>query len=383
MALLTATAIANEALVQLMINLAATSVFYRGFEPVIATTPRTGGTIGIRRPAVFTAQNFSDTNAIVEQSADEGEVELTIEEHFDVSVPITARDLTFTLVDFSAQIVGPAMRAIAEAFERYILSKGEGVYNTIGSVGSPVNSLAQLQANVANLTNWLVPMSGRVGIISPFQAADLKGVSDLVRADARGDQGQAIRDALLGRTAGVDWYESQATYKHVSGTLSNGTIMGAKVGAMAKGATVMALSDTVLTGTLVYGDVFTIAGCIDDEGRSYHFMVTDTLDTAATNAIAAVNFKPALPVAVAANAYATFQPTHKIGLVGHPHGLAWACVPPALPMGTPKAAVASFNGLGIRVVMGYNQTAKKDVISFDTFGAAAVIQPELLARWIS
>lgn len=381
MALLTAKQIANEALVQLMINLAASSVFYRGLEPEIAGTPKTGGTISVRRPAVFEAQEFETD--IVEQEANEGEVEMTIEHLFDVSVPITAKQLTFSLNSFSEQIVSGAMIAIAEKFERYILSKGEQLWHTIGTVGVPVDSLPELMQNLAYLSHWKIPGANRIGIVSPFQAADLKGTESLVRADARGDQGQAIREATLGRTGGVNWYESQATYKHVAGTLSNGTGKFAKVnGTPTVGATVMNIDDTTLTGTLVEGDVFTIGGVVDDEGKSHWHRVTAD-KTAAANAITGLTFEPPLAVAPADNAVITVVPTHKIGIVGHPSGLAWACIPPALPMGNERAAVASFNGFGIRVVIGYDQRKKKDIVSFDTFAAAKVIDPRLLARWIS
>jgi hypothetical protein len=381
MALLTAKQIANEALVQLMINLAASSVFYRGLEPEIAGTPRNGGTISIRRPAVFEAQEF--TTDIVEQEADEGEVEMTIEHLFDITVPITAKQLTFSLTDFSSQIVSGAMIAIAEKFERYILSKGVQIWNTIGTVGTAVDSLPKLMQNVAYLSHWKVPGANRIGIVSPFQAADLKGTETLVRADARADQGVALREAMLGRTAGLNWFESQATFKHVAGTISNGTGKLAKVnGTPAVGALVMNIDETTLTGTVVAGDVFTIAGVVDDEGKPYWHRVTAGA-TAASNAIAGLAFEPALKVAPADNAVITFVGTHKIGIVGHPNGLAWACIPPALPMGNERAAVASYNGFGVRVVIGYDQRKKKDLISFDTFAAAKVIQPELLSRWIS
>lgn len=378
MALLTAKAIANESLVQLMINLAATSVFYRGLEPELAGTPRTGGTIAIRRPAVFTAQEFETD--IVEQSADEGSVDLTIEKMFDVSVPITSKELTFSLVDFTTQIITPAMISIAEKFERYILSKTVQVAQVVGQVSNPIDTLPELMNVGATLTNWKIPLANRVGVIGPFQAASIKGNADLIRADARADQGVGIREAYLGRTAGINWFESQATYKHVAGTLSNGSAKTAKANATAQGATTMTLTDTTLTGTVVAGDVFSIAGMVDEEGIPFYSRVT-TAATASGNSIA-ITFEPALPAAVSLNAVVTFLPTHKAGLVGNPNGLAWACVPPALPMGTEKSAVATYKGLGIRVTMGYNQQKKKDVISFDTFAAASVIDPRLLARYL-
>lgn len=378
MALLTAKAIANEALVQLMINLAATSVFYRGLEPQLAGEPRTGGTISVRRPATFVTQEFETD--IVEQSADEGSVDLTIEKLFDISVPITAKELTFSLVDFSNQIVGPAMLSIAEAFERYILSKTIEIYNVIGDPANPIDTLPELMQVGAKLSNWKIPLANRFGIISPFQAANLKGNADLIRADARDDQGQGIREAYLGRTGGLNWYESQATYKQIAGTISNGTIRGGKAAATSLGATAMTITDTTLTGTVKKGDIFTVASMVDDEGIPFYSRITADA-TASGNSIA-ITFEPPLPQGVALNAVVTFLPTHKAGVVGNPNGLAWACVPPVAPMGTDKSAIAQYKGLGIRVTMGYDQRKKKDIISFDTFAAAKVIDQRLLARYV-
>lgn len=379
MALLTAKAIANEALVQLMINMAASSMFYRGLEPQLAGDPKTGGTISIRRPAAFVAQEFETD--IVEQDANESEVEMKIEKHFDVSIPITSKDLTFSLSDFSGQIVAGAMKTIAEKFEVYIMSKASEITHVVGAPGNPIDTLPELMTASAWMSQWLIPLGGRVGIISPIQAAGLKSTESLVRADARADQGVALREAQLGRTGGIDFYESQAVYRHVAGTLSNGTNQTAKAPATGAGATAMVATDTILTGTVVPGDIFTIAGMADDEGVPYHFRVS-VAATAAGNTIG-LQFSPALPKPVLANAVITLMGTHKAGIAGNPNGLAWACIPPAAPMGTDKVAVATYRGLGIRVVMGYDQRKKKDIISFDTFAAAKVIQPELMTRWVS
>ena len=52
-------------------------------------------------------------------------------------------------------------------------------------------------------------------------------------------------------------------------------------------------------------------------------------------------------------------------LAFHRNAIALVTRPLALPMGASKAAIVSHNGLGVRVVYGYDQDTKKDTVSLD------------------
>ena len=376
---LTPQAIAAETLVRLDDSLAATQLFHRDFEPEFNGVTKVGDTIKVKRPPVVQATEFVYADGIQIQDINVSYENLTIEKHFDVSHKITTRQLPMELNDFTNDVILPAVTALSEKVEAYIQSKYVDIYNVIGQPGAPPDTLGKLMQIGANLTNWKVPLTGRIGLVDPFTAAGLGSSGDLMRADAIADGGTAIREAEIGKKGGINWYTSRMVNMHNAGTISNGAGRTAKMAATPAGSTSTTLSDTALTGTLVVGDVFTIAGVNDTRGRPLNFVV-NVAAAAGSNAIA-VSFKPALPIAVVANSVITVLPSHVANLVGHPFGLTYAMVTPDLPLNTgQQAASLNFRGLGIRVVYGYDMTKKDNIISFDTMVGAKAIQPELLAR---
>lgn len=377
---ITPNAVARMALMSLRSNTVAASLVHRDLEQEFTAAKR-GDTVKIRRPAIFDAKEFSST--VTDQEVEEGSVDLVLEKHYDVTVPVTSKDMTLKLENFTQQIVVPAMEAMAEKIDAYIYSQYTSIYYQIGTAGDPPDSLADAANVNAVLMSMRVRNGRRAALINPKAQQDLLSVPDLVRADAKGDAGTALRDAELGRILGVDYYGVHQIQKHTAGTLSDGSGRTAKVNngaGYAAGVKVMAIDNTTLTGTVVVGDVFTITGVEFEDGTPKSFVVTAGA-TAASNAIASLAFEPALPVAVADNTVLTFTATHYANIAGDLRGIALAVVPLELPIaGAAPAAVESFEGLGIRVVFDYNSTTKKNYVSFDCLAGAEAIDPRILAR---
>ena len=53
-----------------------------------------------------------------------------------------------------------------------------------------------------------------------------------------------------------------------------------------------------------------------------------------------------------------------------------------LPLGNKNAAIMSNNGLGVRVVFGYNQETKTDTVSLDVLYGIKTIYPEMAVKLI-
>ena len=117
---LTPSIIAREALMILQANMVMAGLVYRPYEKEFGPA-KVGNEITIPSPATFEAKEFSTTIEI--QNANELGVSLTLEKHFDVSLAVTSVDWTLKLDDFSRRIVTPAMAAIAQAIDSYVLSK--------------------------------------------------------------------------------------------------------------------------------------------------------------------------------------------------------------------------------------------------------------------
>ena len=76
----------------------------------------------------------------------------------------------------------------------------------------------------------------------------------------------------------------------------------------------------------------------------------------------------------------TIVGSHSANLAFHPNAFALAVVPLELPRGTDKASYINYQGMGIRVVFGYDNNSKKDTISFDVLCGAKCIDPRLAVR---
>lgn len=370
--ILTPTVIANEALLILENNLAAASTVYRDYEQEFGGA-RVGDTITIRKPASFTVNEFS--SSITKQDITETSVSLQLEKHFDVSTQVTAKELTLDLDGFSQRVVEPAMVALAEKIDGYIYDQYDDIHNFTGTAGTPPASLANLASIDQILNEQKVPMSGRVAFMNPAAKASMMGIEAVVTAEKRGDGGQALRDASMGRVMGLDFYGVQGVKSHTAGTQGGETGLLVN-GAVSAGATTMAADAAhAAAATLKKGDVFTVAGAT---GK---YVVTADA-TASGSAFTGITFSPAAPTGgFADNAAITVQGDHVANIAGHPRGLALAVAPLALPMdASGRAAIVSSRGLSIRVVQDYDITTKADVISFDVLCGAKVIQPELLTR---
>lgn len=354
---LTPSVIGREALMILENNLVATSLFNRG-QTSTFTGAKVGDTISIRKPASFTAQEFTSTTTT--QNATETSTSMVLEKHFDVTFGVTSKDWTLELEDFSRQLVEPAVVAIAQGIDAYILGKYTGIETFVGTAGDPPDSLADLASVDKKLNDQKVPVTDRIGIVDSQAKADMLGISAVVQAEQRGDGGRALREASLGRVMGIDWYMSQNVQSHDSAPPASWLVNSASV---AIGDTTVAVDGG--SGTPIVGDLFTVAG-----DTTQYVVVSYAAST--------ITFSPSAVVAWADNAALTFIADHVANIAGHPFGLTVAVVPLELPAGAARAEYISDRNLGIRVVYDYSTSTKTDTISLDVLCGAKVQQPDLL-----
>ena len=361
---LTPDIIGKEALMILENDLIATQLVHRGHAEEFSGAKK-GDTITVRGPASFTAQEFA--GSVVVQNATETSVSLQLEKHFDVTFKVTAKDWTLEVEDFSAQLVRPALAAIAQGIDDYICGKATLIPNYVGAATDPPDSLADLAAVDKKMNDLKIPNDGnRFAIIDSQAKADMLGITNVIQAEQRGDGGDAIKRASLGEIMGINWYMSQNINTQGDASASTGWLVNLVAG-YAAGATAMVL-DTGTNDPEV-GDVFVVAGDTDQ-----HAVTAYAANT--------VTFTPGLGSAVVDNAALTIVAQHQMNFGGHPNGMTMAIVPLELPrgVGANQAQYVEDRGLGLRVVFGYDMDAKADTISFDVLVGAQVQQAPLLTR---
>ena len=101
---LTPEVVAKEALMVLSSNLVMADLVHRDYADDFVAV---GDTVSIRKPAKFVAKNFTGTAEA--QDITEGSVSVKLDRFRDVTVAVTAKELSLDIADFSAQVVEPAM----------------------------------------------------------------------------------------------------------------------------------------------------------------------------------------------------------------------------------------------------------------------------------
>lgn len=342
---LTPSVIAREALIVLENNLIMANLVHRDYSNEFVEV---GDTVTVRKPAKFNAKNF--TGSIIRQDAAEGSVPVKIDRHRDVSFDVTSKEMTLDIKDFSTQLISPAMRAIAQAVDEDLLNECANISAAVAGTQNPANL-----ADIANLSKAMdiskVPMDMRRLVFNPTHKYRYALTDNLSKVSYAGN-GETLRNAELGRLYTLDTYMDQNcpdTLAPAAGTATAFKVSGIK------GESKVALSGvTAGTATVKKGDCFIL------DGYRYHF----TADaTAASGAVPEIAIDAELVRDyTAADAYLANKP-HSLAF--HRNAIALVTRPLALPMGAANAAIMSDNGLGVRVVYGYNQDTKRDTVSLD------------------
>lgn len=370
--------VAREGLRVLKNKLPVTSLVHRDYEAEFRSA-KIGDTVTIRTPPSFSVDTFDPGTGVVTQDIKQGSAQITLENIFDISIEVTAKDMTLSLDNFSRTVIEPVMVEFADKIEGYILGKANALYHM--STSTFPNSVATAAWLDSYLDLMKVPSNRRWGILGSKSKSDFLGIEKLTLADTRGDS-IAVRDAAIGRVLGVDYLSSPKVQRQAAGTLSVTTLAVNNGGGYAAGVSTMNMDAVSVTGSTAIGSTFTIAGVFMQDGVTpQNFVITNSV-TAAANALTGVTFAPALPVAVANDAVITvYQTAHAMNLIGDPRGLAFVSVPMEMPiMGARPAEVLSSEGVSVRVVYDYDPKYKTNKVSFDMLVGAKVIDPRVLAR---
>lgn len=358
--ILTPDIIAKEALMQLEANLVMAGLVHRDYSKEFVNV---GDTITIRKPSKFVAKNFLGT--VEEQNLSEGSVPVKMDRYRDITVPVTSKEMTLDISNFSEQVVQPAMKAIAQAVDEDILAVG--IQNAGNKVA--VSSTPKLQ-DLANIGKALdkskAPRDNMrhlvLGVDTTYKYNTLTEFTDI---SASGSS-EALRNAEIGKAYTMNTYMSQNAPASVATTA--GTVTALKVTGT-KGATEFACTEVnPATGKLNKGDKIIVNG--------YVYIVKEDA-TASSNAISALKVEEKIVETISGPVSATpVIKEHSLGF--HRNGLALVTRALELPAGAVKAAIASANGLAVRVVYGYDQDTKTDKISFDIIYGVKDLQDELL-----
>lgn len=254
-----------------------------------------GSQLRIRLPNDYTV---ADGPAISVQDTAEQQTVLTMATQRHVDVSFTTADLLLSLDDFSERILAPMMNNLAGNVAAKIMTdNAEAICNINGNMsgtnavqtptsGTFLDAQATLAINSA-------PAGAQKIINSPrTEARVVQSLSGLLNpGSAISDQ---YYDGVMYRALGAVWFQDQTVISHTAGTFTAGTVNGAN-------QTGTTLTLNAITGTLLAGDIFTIANVNavnrvtkQTTGELRQFVVTASVATAATS----LTFYPAITPAV-------------------------------------------------------------------------------------
>lgn len=357
--ILTPDIIAKEALMQLESNLVMAGLVHRDYSKEFVNV---GDTITIKKPAKFVAKNFLGQTE--DQELSEGKATVKMDRYRDITVPITSKEMTLDISDFSEQVVKPAMSAIAEAVDGDILAVGiQNAGNKVTISGTPeIKDLANIgkaldkkKAPRDSLRNLVL------GVDSLYKYNTLTEFTDL---SASGSS-EALRDATIGKAYTMNTYMSQNVPSSSAETA--GTVTALKVTGTKGEKQFTASRVTPATGKFAVGDKIIVNG--------YIYTVAEAVSASSGSATVKVDEKIVETISTAVDAMPIIK-EHSLGF--HRNGLALVTRELELPAGAAKAAIASANGLAVRVVYGYDQDTKTDKISFDIIYGVKDLNDDLL-----
>lgn len=323
---------------------------------------KVGDTITVRKPAKFVAKNF--IGEVEEQDISEGSVPVVMDRYRDVTVNVTSKEMTLDIKDFSEQVITPALSAIAQAVDIDLLTVG------IEKAGSKVAvSNTPTIVDVANVAKALdkkkAPRDNNRNLVLAVDTLyKYNTLDNFAKVCYKGDS-EALKEAEIGKVYTMNTFMSQNTPENASAT--PGTATAYKV-TCTKGATQFTVSGgTAATGTIKAGDKLIVNG--------YLFEVAEDLTLASGAGTLKVTEKIPFALTDATDAM-IINKAHSLGF--HRNGLALVTRQLELPQGAAKAAIASADGLAVRVVFDYDSNTKTDKISFDIIYGIKELDSDLL-----
>ena len=241
---------ATEAIMWLKKNLGMANRVHRGYDKA---TQQKGSVISISRPSTFTALAAPQSA----QAVNAGEVQITLDQWFEVKFALTDKELTYTTEKIITDHIAPAAYAIADKIDTQLAA----LYKDIpwsNTNGSPL-VVADLTANRRILNTNQAPTDFRHMMLSPTQeeeALNLTAFSQWQGAGAEGVDTQMR--GFLGTKYGYEVFMNQNVQTHTTGISADAT--GALTTAGTAGDTAISFDSVTSGGTFKKGDSFVIAG---------------------------------------------------------------------------------------------------------------------------
>jgi hypothetical protein len=271
-----------------------------------------------------------------------------------------------------------AIKSLINTIDTYILGKAVGFFGYSGSAGStPFNgSMTDAAKAKKVLSANLAPITDRRFVIDPSAEAQLIVVPEVLQTQMRGDS-QGIINGTIGTKLGFDWYMDQNITTFTPGT---GWVTGFACSTTTgvKGAKTLQVLNATASGTILVGDLFTLAA----DSKQY---VVTAAATASSTVGVSLSIYPALstsvPITGAGSTLAVVATAYTQNLAFHRDAWAFASRPLSgvfMAGNILQAPTDPISGVALRLEL--SRQYKQETLSYDALWGANIVRPELGSR---
>lgn len=249
---------ANEGLALLEENMVMAALVHRDFSDEVA---QFGDVVNTRRPGTMKLRRKGDNDLVLNQDAIVNNVQVPLNQHMYASFTIKDGEASKAFQDLVEIHLVPAMQVIANGIDRALLGRAHGyMANAAGRLEGldGTNSKDSLLECRQRLNENKAFPNGRHVVVSPNSETALLKTDLFLKANEKGDDGTALREASLGRVLGFDVWMDQNVPSVVRAS--------ADVDTEATAATASAGATSINVGTITTadaGDWIVVAG--DDQ----------------------------------------------------------------------------------------------------------------------
>jgi len=357
-----------QGLMALRENAVTAQLVNRGYSPESGTQ---GSTVDVPVPSAVVANAVSPSNTPpTAKDSSPTTVPVVVDQWYEAPFHLTDRDMAEAMTGIIPMQASEAIKSLINIVDLSVLGEYKNFYGAYGTAGTtPFGSGVDLKSatQIRKILNkQLAPLTDRRVVFDPdaeAAALELRAFND---GSYSGDF-MAIREGQLNRKLGFEWWMNQNTPTHTAGTAASMLVNGTP----AVGATT--LNQDGGTGTLVLGDLFTIAG-----DPQYYVVTAENSNVTTTPGI---TFAPGLQAAPADNAAITVVGTHVVNLAFHRDAIAFASRPLqqlTLPGSIIREATDPVSRLTLRLEV--TRQHKQTVFSYDMLWGTKTVRPALGAR---
>lgn len=357
------------------------------------TGAKIGSTLRIRIPNDYTVR--TGQTAVVQNTV-ENQVTLTLASQVGNDVTFSSAERALSIDDFAERCLAPMINNLAGFVAVDVGSDVESIPNIVRAVDGSNNTITPTAATFltagAVLDRFSAPRDQRNLIVDPLtMARTVSALSGLFNPQDQIGK-QYSKGMIFANTLGLDWSSDQNVRTHTTGTFTAGTMSGV---ANQTGST---LAVTSTTGTIVAGDIITVAGVISvnrvqkqSSGQLMQFVVTANVPAASTSIpiypslnpqIAGVNVayqtvvaSPAAGAAIAPVNVAS--ETYRKNFAFHPTAFTMVSADLFLPTSAVQAAHReAYDGISIRCIDDFITLTDQNLTRTDFLYGHLAVRPE-------